>query len=322
MNARSVISFQVEAENTNLKNILNPAMVIFGSDLSPANFIKSICCYPRHFVLVSALLASFIVTYYPVINSLINTWRTSEDYSHGFLIFPLFCFIIWIKRKKIIYELPLQPHWLGLFIILISLGVYIIAHFGEIRTLASLSMIVCLAGIFIYILGFQALKELFFPFFLLFFMIPIPSQIYAQLTIPLQLIVTKMSALLSQIIGIPVYRAGNVLETTGLNLQVVEACSGLRSMISLLLLSALFAFFCLQSSIGRFFLFIAGIPLAVFINMIRVTSMLLVWNFFAYDLTHGFIHELFGVILFIIALACLFGLQKGIFFWERRIFSK
>jgi len=253
---------------------------------------------------------------------LVRVWWSLEDYSHGFFIPPLFFYLIWLKREKILHKHEILPSGFGLIIVIVSLLAYIFAHFAEIRTLASLSMVACLIGTIFYLLGPQIVKELIFPFFLLLFMIPVPAQIYAKLTISLQLIVSKISALVIETVGMPVYRTGNILETPGLSLQVVEACSGMRSIITLLLLSALFAFFSLQSHVGKLVLFLSGIPLAILINIFRVVGIFMIWQFFAYDLTRGMPHKVFGLALFGVALACLFVLQKGIVFWEKRALSK
>ena len=273
-----------------------------------------------HFAFVPLLLASFIIAYYPVMEALAKAWWRSADYSHGFFIPPLFLYLIWTKREKLRQQ-EIRTHRAGLAIVLVSLLAYFIGHYAEIRTIASLSMIACLMGSVLYLLGPRILRELGFPFFLLFFMVPIPAQIYAKLTIPLQLTVTKVSALAAQTFGIPVYRTGNILETPGLSLAVVEACSGMRSIMTLLLLSALFAFFSLRTSIGKLALFLSGIPVAVLINIFRVTGIFLVWHFMEYDLTHGMLHKAFGIILFGIALVILYALQKGIVFWEEKPLS-
>lgn len=268
------------------------------------------------------LLSSFIIAYFPVMELLVKVWWRSEDYSHGFFIIPLFFYIVWRKRENILYRTPIRSNWFGLVIVIISLFAYILAQFAEIRTLSSISMLACIMGGTLYLLGPQVVKELAFPFFLLLFMIPVPAQIYAKLTIPLQLMVTKVSALIAELFGIPVYCTGNILEAPGLSLRVVDACSGMRSIMTLLLLSALFAFFSLRSKLGKTVLFLFGIPVAILINILRVTGIFLAWQFFGYNLSHGFTHKLFGIVLFGIALACLFGIQRGIFQWERIALSK
>ena len=177
-------------------------------------------------------------------------------------------------------------------------------------------MVPVLAGLIIYFFGFQMFKELLFPLFLLLFMIPVPSQIYSTLTIPLQLFVSRVSAGIANLLGIPIYREGNVINLPEYTLQVVEACSGLRSMISLLTLSAIFAYMTLKSNLLRTLLFITGIPAAIAVNIFRVLLMIMAFYYFQYDLTQGSVHTVFGVVIFILALAIIAGMKGLLSFWD------
>ena len=178
-------------------------------------------------------------------------------------------------------------------------------------------MVPVLAGLVIYFFGFQMFKELMFPLFLLLFMIPVPAQIYATLTIPLQLFVSMVSAGIARILGIPVFREGNVINLPEYTLQVVEACSGLRSMISLLTLSAVFAYITLKSNFLRTVLFITGIPAAIVVNIFRVLLMIVAFYYFQYDLAEGSVHTVFGVVIFILALAIIAGVKGLLSFWDK-----
>jgi len=173
-----------------------------------------------------------------------------------------------------------------------------------------------LAGGVIYFYGFQMFKELLFPLFLMLFMIPVPSQIYATLTIPLQLFVSAVSAGAARILGIPVFREGNVISLPEYTLQVVEACSGLRSMIALLTLSAVFGYLTLRSNFLRTILFVTGIPAAIVVNIFRVLLMIAAFYYFQYDLTLGSVHTVFGVVIFILALAIIAGMKGLLSFWD------
>ncbi len=194
------------------------------------------------------MFISFIAAYYPVWRFLVSAWSDSADYSHGFFIIPLGLFILWGKRKTF-EKLKPQPSRWGLVLVVLSLFTYIFARFAQIITLSSLSMIPLFAGIILYLYGYVFLWESAFALFLLFFMIPIPSQIYSAFTIHLQLAVTKASVLIAGLLGVPVYREGNVIHLADRTLQVVRACSGMRSMISLLTLSAVFGYFTLKSNV-------------------------------------------------------------------------
>lgn len=172
-------------------------------------------------------------------------------------------------------------------------------------------MIFFIAGAVLYFYGFKMLKEVLFPIVILLFMIPVPAQIYATLTIPLQLFVSKSSTWIVSIFGVPVYREGNVIQISEYTLQVVQACSGLRSIMSLLTLSTVFGYFSLKSNLLRSILIVLGIPAAIIVNIIRVIAMIFVFHLFNYDLTTGTIHTVFGIVIFGLALLLIF-LAKGV----------
>ena len=271
--------------------------------------------------LVAALFASFILAYFPVWKGLILAWYSNDQYSHGFLIVPLCIYIVWRKKEKLA-EIQIRPSQWGLALATFSLLLYLFAHLAEITTVASFSMVLLLAGVIIYFYGIPMFKELLFPLFLLLFMIPIPAQIYAKLTIPLQLFVSKSSVWIGAIMGLPIYREGNVIHLPNQTLQVVQACSGLRSVISLLLLSAVFGYFTLKSNILRTVLFICGIPAAILVNIIRVLLLVLAFHYLNYDLTKGTIHTVFGMLIFILALIFLLGIKGLLSNWDKEYVLK
>ena len=267
-------------------------------------------------LLPALLFATFILAYFPVWKRLVLTWYSSDNYSHGFFIVPLCIYILW-RKKEILAEIPIRPSLWGLVLVIFSLLLYLFAHFAEIMTVTSFSMVLLLAGSVIYVYGFLLFKELLFPLFLLLFMIPVPAQIYSKLTIPLQLFVSKASVDISSLLGLPIYREGNVIHLHDRTLQVVQACSGLRSMISLLTLSAIFAYLTLKSNVLRTILFFSGIPAAILVNIIRVLLMVLAFHYFNYDFTGGTIHTVFGVVIFFLALIFI-AIFKGVLsIWDK-----
>ena len=271
--------------------------------------------------LPAILLPAFFITYLPVWEGLLSTWSHSDEYSHGFFIIPLSLFILW-KKKNILARITPSPSAWGLAIIIISLLLYILADLAEISTVASFSMVPLLTGVTIYFYGFKILKECIFSLFLLLFMIPVPAQIYSSMTIPLQLIVSKTSALMASAIGIPIYLEGNVINMPGRVLEVVQACSGLRSLISLLTLSLIFGYFSLKSNWLRSVLFVSGIPAAIVVNIIRVFFMVLAFYYFNLDLTKGLIHTIYGMVIFFLAIIIIL-IIKGIFsIWDTPIQQK
>ena len=275
----------------------------------------------KHSTLISAslcgaLLVTFILAYLPVWQRLVLSWYNSDDYSHGFFIIPICIYIIWQKRK-ILTETEVRPSRWGLVIIIFSLMIYIIAHLAEIVTVASLSMVLLISGAVIYIYGYRIFKALLFPIAMLLFMIPVPAQIYSVLTMPLQLLVSKISVLVAQILGMPIYREGNVIHLPNRTLQVVQACSGLRSMTALLTLSAVFGFFTLKSNTLRTILLVSGVPAAIVVNIFRVLVMVFAFHYFNYDLTKGSVHTAFGVLIFIAALFIIAATRKILSVWDK-----
>jgi len=268
--------------------------------------------------LTAALAAGFIIAYFPVWKNLVTAWYNNDQYSHGFFILPVCLYILW-QKKEILTKVPLSPSRWGMALVIFSLLIYLFAHFAEIVTIASLSLVLFLAGVVIYFYGFLMFKELFFPLFLLLFMIPVPSQIFSSLTIPLQIFVSKSSVFIGSFLCIPIYREGNVIHLPEQTLQVVQACSGLRSLISLLTLSVVFGYLTLKSNILRSILFISGIPIAIIVNVVRVLLMALAFYYFNYDLTKGTIHTVFGMIIFVFALIIV-AIGKGVLsIWDKSV---
>jgi exosortase len=270
-----------------------------------------------HYGLIGILFLAIIVAYFPIMKGLVSTWYGYEEYSHGFLVLPFCFYIIWRKRHTL-SALPIETSRLGLPLIIFSLLLYLLSHFAEIMTTAYLSLPLFASGIIMYFFGLQIYKELIFPVFFMLFMIPVPSQIYSSLTIPLQLFVSNISVLTAKLLGISVYREGNVILNSNFTLQVVNACSGLRTMISLMFISSIFAYFTLKSNFMKAVLLVSGIPVAVIVNIIRILVIVAALYYFKYDLTTGGGHTLLGVFIFFLALFII-ALIKGVLsIWDDR----
>jgi len=264
--------------------------------------------------LAGLVVAAFIAVYFPAWKNLVLTWSSQDEYSHGFLIVPLALYIAWQKKDKLAVIQPKPSNW-GLGVVIVSLLCYLVAQFGEILTLSSLCLVTTVAGILLYFFGFSILKELLFPISLLLFMIPIPAQIYSSLTIPLQLLVSEVSVGVAQLFGVPIYREGNVLHLPDRTLQVVQACSGLRSMVSILTLSLIIGYFTLKSSVSRTILFFFGIPAAILANIVRVLVLIGSFHYFSFDLTSGTAHTVLGLAVFLFALVLILAMKGALSLW-------
>lgn len=261
--------------------------------------------------------ACFLAAYYPVWTGLIKVWANSEDYSHGFLIPPLAGYIVWQRRRHFNGDASTGVAW-GLGLAVLTLSLYVFAQVGEILTLASITLVLLIASAILYLYGWSTLKNCMFPLFFLFFMIPVPAQIYAALTIPLQLMVTKGTAFIASLIGMPIFCEGNVINLPDRTFEVVQACSGLRSIMSLLALGAVFGYLALESNLLRAILFLSAVPVAIMVNIFRVLVLIVAAYYMKFDLTQGTAHTVLGIAVFVVALGLFVVFQKGLSLWETR----
>ncbi len=257
------------------------------------------------------LLASFAWAYWPIIQALVTTWSENEDYSHGFFIVPVACYLIWQKKSKS----PIASsgfNWIAALTIIACSLLYLAGLFSQFRTLGNLSLVLTIWASVIFLFGFRFFRANAWELVLLLFMLPIPSRWYASITLPLQLLVTKISYFVLQLMGIPVLREGNILHLSNTSLEVVNACSGLRSILTIIVLAYILSCFLFRSPIKRVALIVAAIPCAIFTNLIRV-------SFIAYFAEQGNVtfiegtsHTILGLVLFVLSFLLLTGCGKGI----------
>jgi exosortase len=270
----------------------------------------------KTWALFCLLFASFMLAYYPIWQNLVGAWASSDDYSHGFLIIPLCAYIAWLKRSAL-NTIGSAGTPVGLMCVVAALLLNVVGRFGEIATLSSLSIIVAMAGVVLYLWGWAFLRAVSFPLFLMLFMIPVPAQIYSAMTIPLQLFVSKVSAAIVGFMGIPVFLQGNVIFLPDRTLEVVQACSGLRSIMALLTLAVVFGYFTLRSNVLRIVLLAGALPTALLVNIIRVMLLVLAEYLFRVDLSKGVPHTLTGLAVFASALLMIALLKRGLSIWDK-----
>jgi exosortase len=214
-------------------------------------------------------------------------------------------------------QLPIHQSWWGFTVVLFSLAAYVLSMLAGVVTTASLSMVLFLVGAVFFLFGHSVLKQLLFPLFFLLFMIPIPAQIYASMTVPLQLIVSQASVWITALIGVPVTQEGNLIQLPHQTLQVVEACSGLRSMMTLLTLSTLLCYLTLKSRFLSLLLVLSSLPIALLINILRVAAVVVFLWYLNFDLTGGILHTILGLSVNLLALLILFSLRGVLAKWDQ-----
>jgi exosortase len=254
---------------------------------------------------LALLLGSFALLYYKVGEDLVYDWSGDDNYSHGFLIIPIALYFVWERRQKL-FETPAEPNRFGLIIVLASLGMLAVGLLGFEFYLTRLSMLGVLAGTVLFLLGWPHLRILFFPIAFLLLMIPIPAIIFNQIAFPLQLLASRFGEMILMAAGIPVLREGNVINLANTSLEVAEACSGIRSLVSLLTLGIVYGYMAEASKWMRTTLALATIPIAILVNALRVSGTGLAASYYGPEVAEGFFHSFSGWMMFLAAFAVLF----------------
>ncbi len=260
------------------------------------------------------VIGSFIVCFYPGLKMLLYKWSTSEDYAHAFFIVPIISYIIWQKRDVLTKN---KSSVLGLILVFLSIAGYLVSLHIRVPSVMIITTVAFSISCLIYIGGINILKDLAIPILLMILIIPIPLQILTVVTGKLQLWVSDVSADIIQLFSIPVYKEGNVLYLFNKTFQVVDACSGIRSLISMTTLSLVISYFTFTRKHLMTMLFIFSIPIALFINLVRVSGMVMVFHYFNLDITDGNPHTIAGLLLFTFGLLLLFAFQRILERWEK-----
>ena len=253
-----------------------------------------------------AVVGSLVLTvYWHVLSKLVNTWLEIPDYSHGILVPVFAAYLIWAKRKTLA-ETKIAPRWSGIAVVGIALAVLILSQFGAELFVSRISLILLCAGLVLGFGGRQFLKELRFPLLVLLLAVPIPTIVFNEITIPLQGLASKLATVLLHQQGIPALRLGNIIELPSINLEVAEACSGLRSLVSLFTLAIFYGYFIERSYLRRTILALASIPIAIAANAVRIFGTGIFVQYWDADLAMGFFHQFSGWVMFLVSLCCLF----------------
>jgi exosortase len=244
-----------------------------------------------------------IACYAPILYRMANQWANDENMGHGFFVPLVAGYIVWERRAELAAT-PLKTNWWGLAIVILGGLLSVIATLGVELFTARLSFVIALAGTILFLGGTQWIKILSFPLALLLFMIPIPAIIYSALTLRLQMLASELGEILISAMGIPVLREGNTLRLPSQTLDIVDACSGIRSLLSLLFLSLVYSYFTDKKVWMRWALLLSTIPIAICANGIRVAVTGLLSEIDT-KLASGAYHETEGYIVFVVALAAL-----------------
>ena len=266
--------------------------------------------FRRPTAMALALLAvSFIGLYWPVWRKLIGDWATDDNYSHGFFIIPIAAFFVW-ERRGALARLPVRPSWFGLLVIVVSLAILTAGLLGAELFLSRISMLGVLVGTILFVLGWRHLYALILPIAFLLLMIPIPAIVFNQIAFPLQLLASQVGEVALRGLSIPVLREGNVMILANTTLEVAEACSGIRSLISLLTLGIVYGYFIDSRTSIRLLLAGVTIPIAILTNGLRVAGTGVAAHYYGAEAAEGFFHTFSGWVVFVAAFVCLFAVAR------------
>lgn len=252
------------------------------------------------------LAVAFLYVYASVFPPLIADWSDDPNYSHGFLVPLLSVYFVWERRQRLAAATR-QPSWFGLFIMLMGLSLLVFGNIGAELFLMRFSMIVVLTGLVLYLLGWRYVHILAFPLAFLLFMIPLPAIILNTITFPLQLLAAKVSTQALQLVNLPVYREGNIIFLPHVTLEIVEACSGIRSLVSLVALAVVFAYLTQRHMVKRWMLVLSAVPIALVANAFRIWGTGILAHLYGTQVAEGFYHTFAGWLVFVVAFVLLLG---------------
>jgi exosortase len=250
------------------------------------------------------LVAVFLLLYGRLLFDLSNTWLTNDNYSHGFLILPLVAYFIWERRARLA-STERRPTPVGLVLVVCSLIVLLIATAGVEFFLMRTSAIAVVVGIVLFLAGWRWLRVLAFPIGLSLMMIPLPPVLFYQIAFPLQLLATKFGVAILHLTRIPVLREGNVIALAHTTLEVTEACSGIRSLLSLFTLAIVYSYFATPRNDRRIVIALSSIPIAIIANGLRIAGTGIAAQYVGPGAATGFFHAFSGWTVFMTSFAML-----------------
>ncbi len=253
---------------------------------------------------VAGVVAAWVALYFKPFVDVAGIWFHDDNVSHSVLLLPIIGYLVWARRGRLAVT-ERRPATIGLAIVVASLGVLLVGTAGVEFFLMRTSAIGVIIGSIVFLAGWRWLRVLAFPILLSLLVIPLPPVLFNQITFPLQVLATKFGVVILQSFQIPVLREGNVIWLAHTTLEVTEACSGIRSLLSLFTLAVLYAYFTETSTIVRVVTTLSSIPIAVLANGLRIAGTGLAAQYVGPEAATGFFHAFQGWAMFLVSLAML-----------------
>ncbi len=262
------------------------------------------------------ILALVAYDYYAILRYLVYNWWIDPNFSHGFFVPAFSLFVLW-QRRSALRKMEAEPSWWGSLFIAGALAMMVVGVLGAELFLSRSSFVVLLGGLVVQFFGWGVFRAVLFPWAVLFLMIPIPTIIFNQITFPLQLLASRLATTLLSLLGVPVLREGNVIQLPVMSLEVAEACSGIRSLVSLTTLAIIYGYFLETRTSRRIWMAVFAVPIAVAANALRVMGTGLVAQYWDPSKAEGFFHEFSGWIIFILSLGMLLLVHRAMRLFDR-----
>ena len=286
---------------------------------------------PRHFYQPVVIAAALAFVYASVLAKLGLDWWTDENYSHGLLIPFVILYIVWRERERF-QSVQKKSNWLGVVGVVLSLMMLWAGTAGAELFVQRVSLVLMLISVVVYFWGFAVLRVSLVPLFLLLLAIPIPQIIFNRIAFPLQLFASRCAVSAMTLFEIPVLRQGNIIELMPRGaretkkLAVVEACSGIRSLMTLVTLAVVYAYFTspkakalsndpnksnerrtkVYGALRSLILILAAVPIAILTNALRVSGTGVLAHYYGTQIADGFFHTFSGWVIYIVAALMLF----------------
>ncbi|MFP8873712.1 MAG: exosortase/archaeosortase family protein [Myxococcota bacterium] len=258
-----------------------------------------------------AAVALAVAVYLPILWFMVQHWRAVDDYSHGFLIVPLAIYFAYERRDKLKIA-PIEGSWWGLAPLALSAISLTVGRLGVELMSMRAAFVLTIIGLVLLLLGRHVFRILAFPLLFLFLMVPLPQSLVNVIAFPLQLIAAQMAISALHLLGIPALLEGNIIHLAHTELFVAEACSGLRSLMALLTLGIVFAYFLERGIIRRAIIVLSTVPIAIGVNAFRVAVTGILAQAYGQAAATGFIHDFQGIITFLLAFVVLLAEAKAI----------
>jgi exosortase len=287
-----------------MKSVIFVVSRLNAGDRSPVTLFKEISGWGKLQLL--SLLLLWLALFAPIYPEMVQDWLSNSDNSHCFIVPIVAGYFAWVRKSQL-NLVTIRGSWCGCVVLVLALALYVLSFAGGLAFPARIAMVISLLGLVWCLLGGEAIMIMAFPILFLLFMVPVPYSLMDMVSGRLQLFATIISANLIETCSIPVFREGNMLYFVGTQLEVAEACSGIRSIIALLMLAVAYASMCHAGWKSKTTLILSAIPIAMVANIIRVAGTGILAHFFGDKVARGFLHEFSGIVIFILGFIVFYG---------------